>query len=230
MRPILFGVWGLNFYAYGFFTALGLLAAGFVINYLARKKRLITKKRQYFLIDGLLLSLLAGIMAARIGYIVLYNFILDLESLATGNLISGGFIFYVGLLVGLIVFRFWVKREEANSLPWFDVLMVGLMVAMGFSEIGGYLNDGLVVHLAGMVGSFALAGLFYVRLATERRAGQTFWPGLFLMFLLFFFLGFWKTEKILLVGLNLTQWASLAAMLSLSYLAGRSLTRDDKSS
>lgn len=221
MRPILFSVGRLNFYSYGFFTALGFIAAGMTVSYLAKKKRLITKKRQYFLIDALLIALVVGIIAARAGYILLYNLILQLEPI--GNLISGGFIFYIGLAAGLITFARWIRQESDNVQAWLDTIIVGLMVGIGFSEIGGYLNDGLVVHLAGLVGSWALAGLLYIRFATERRAGQTFWPGLFLMFLLFFFLGFWRIEKVLWYGLNLTQWASLLAMISLGYRAVRSL-------
>lgn len=223
MRPILFSIGRLNFYSYGFFTALGFCLAGFVVTALARKKRLITKKRQYFLVDALLFSLVVAIVAARLSYIVLYNLILHLEPLASGSLLSGGFIFYVGLIAGLIGFSYWIKREEESSLPWLDVAIVGILIGLGFNEIGGYLNDGLVVHLAGIVGSWTLAGLMYLRLITEKRAGQTFWPGLFLLFLLIFFLGFWRTEKVLLVGLNLSQWASLVGMLSLGYLASRAL-------
>lgn len=225
MRPILFSLGRLNFYSYGFFTALGFILGGVVVDYLARKKKLITKKqREYLLIDGLLFALIVAIVSARVGYILFYSFILRTESIAEASqLLSGGFIFYVGLAAGLAAFAWWIKRKEAAILPWLDVLIVGILVGNGFSEIGGYLNDNSIVHMAGWVGNWAVAGMSYAILVTEKRRGQTFWSGLFLLFLLNFFLGFWRVEEIIWFGLTLGQWASFVGLVGLSFLAFRSL-------
>ena len=223
MRPILFSLGRLNFYSYGFFTALGFIVGGIVIDYLAKKKKLINKKqREYFLIDALLFALVIGILSARLGYIVLYSFIFRLESLALAtNLIGGGFVFYIGLAAGLASFSWWIKRQEEPTMPWFDVLMPGILVGIGLSEVGGYLHDGSIVHLASMIGHGALVGISYAILVTERKAGQTFWVALFLLFLLHFFLGFWQLEKLLWYGLNFGQWINLIGIVTISSLAYR---------
>lgn len=211
MRPILFTVGSLNFYSYGFFTAVGFIVAGILIDYLARRKRLLTKKqREYFFLDGILLTLIIAIISARVAYIILYNLILKTETLNLSNhLLGGGFIFYAGLIAGEIAFYWWVKRHQEAALPWFDILSIAILLGFGFSEIGGYANDNSVLHLVGFIGSFALAALNYALYITEKKPGTSFKSGLLFLFLINFFLGFWRNEDLLIIGLSLTQWASL---------------------
>lgn len=219
MRPILLSVGSLNFYAYGFFTALGFIVAGLVCDYLARRKRLLTKKhREYFLIDGLLLGLVSGLAAARLAYIVLYNLILRTQTFDLTSILGGGFIFYAGLAVGLGLFYRWLKRHEENAGAWLDILMISILVGLAVSEIGGYLNDGLIVHVAGFFGNLTLAAIGYAIFMTNKRAGQTFWSSLFLLFLLNLFMGFWRTEIVSWFGLTLLQWASFVGMASVSFV------------
>lgn len=225
MRPILFSLGRLNFYSYGFFTALGFIIGGIAIDYLAKKKKLITKRqREFFVIDALLFALIVGIIAARLGYIVLYNLIFRLEPFAFDQLIGGGFVFYVGLAASLVALRWWLREEEKPLLAWYDVIIVGVLLGNGLSEVGGYLNDGAVVHIAGSIGNLCLAGLMYALLMTEKkRPGLTFWTGLFSLFLLIFFLGFWRDEKLIWFGLTFGQWASLAGLAGTGTLATRYL-------
>lgn len=192
------------------------------MRYLAYKKRLITKSRDYFLIDGLLFSLILGVIGSRLSYILLYNILFSIEPLAGISLFSSGFTFFGGLISGLAAFLYWIRHEE-NKLLWLDLIIIGVVFGMGISEIGGFLNDGLITHLTGFVGSFALSGLMYLRLVTERKAGHTFWLGIFLLVLLIFFLGFWRIEKIFWIGLNLTQLVSLIAMIPLGYFAAKTI-------
>lgn len=223
MRPILFSVGSLNFYSYGFFTAVGFIAAGIIVDYLARRKRLLTKKhREYFFLDGILLTLVISLVAARISYIVLYSFILRTETLALSNhLLGGGFIFYAGLLAGLAAFYWWIKRHNEPALPWFDILSIAVLVGFGFNEIGGYGNDNAIVHLIGFISSFALAALTYALYITEKKPGLSFRAGFLSLFVLNFFLGFWRQEDILIIGLSLTQWASLIGIVGVSLVKNK---------
>lgn len=217
MRPILFTVGSLNFYSYGFFTALGFIVAGMVIGRLARRKRFVTRRDQeQFLVDGLLLTLAAAIVAARLSYIILYSFVFRTESIElSADLLTGGFTFYGGLLAGLAAFSWWVRKMEGSLLRWLDIAMAGLLAGIGLSEVGGYLNDGSVVHLAAFVGSWALAAIVYAIVVTDKRLGQAFWFGILSTLTLFFFLGFWREELVMTIGLTLTQWASLAGLVLL---------------
>jgi phosphatidylglycerol:prolipoprotein diacylglycerol transferase len=222
MRPILFSLGSLNFYSYGFFTALGFVAAGFLIDYLARKKKLITSKhREFFLIDTLLLILVVGIVVARASFYLLYSVILQGNASATSiasitSLQTAGFIFLPGLLAGFITLAWWLRRHQLFSLVWFDIMMPGIFVAFGLSEIGGYLNDGLIVHLAGLLGSILMAGVSYLLVRYEKRMGTAFLYSLVGLFIFLFFLGFWRIERVDLIGLNITQWTSLLGLIAVS--------------
>lgn len=225
MRPILFSLGRLNFYSYGFFTAIGFLVGGYLINHLARKKRLLTKShREHFLIDGLLISLIVAIIAARLAYILLYHLIFALEGLnLQTNLIGGGFIFYAGLLTGLAVFAWWVRKEETAFMAWLDVLIVGILGGLMVSAIGGYLNDGSVLHLVAWVIYLIMTALTYILVRYQKRVGLTAITGFTLLLTVNFFLGFWRTEAIQWLGLNLGQWFAIAALLGIGFYGTRSI-------
>lgn len=220
MRPILFSVGSLNFYSYGFFAALAFLAAGVLIDYLAGKKRLLQKKQpEYFLIDMLLVSLIAGLISARLGYILLYNLILKTEIFNPSvNLLGGGFIFYLGLAVGLAVMAWWLKRQNEPVAEWLDLTIIAIIAGYAGSEIGGWLNDNQVTHLAGLFGSLAVAIVSYIIWLKEKRPGQTFRTSLFLFFVVSFFVGFWGPTDLLWFGLTLGQWASFLGIVVLGLI------------
>ncbi len=220
MRPILFSLGRLNFYSYGLFTAIGFIAGGAVVDYLARRKRLLTKKhRDYFLIDGLLIALMAAIVSARLAFIVLYNLIFKIETFT--SLLTGGFVFYAGLFVGLLTFAWWIRRAELPVLRWLDALMTGILVGYTVSQIGGYLNDGLFIHLVGLGGGLVLSGIAYWLYMIERKPGTTFLISLFLLFSFFFFADFWHTESIIWFGLTLGQWVSLVGLAVIGWWRAR---------
>lgn len=229
MRPILFSIGRLNFYSYGFFTAIGFIAAGLVIDYLAKKKKLVTRRhREYFVIDGLLFSLVLGVLGSRIGYTVLYSFIFPLEPVEIFfDLTHGGFVFLIGLACGLGAFIWWLRQSQDLIMGWLDIVIIGVLAGYGLSELGGYLNDGQIVHLAGLVGTGILSGIGYYLLMTEKRAGKTFCYMLFLLLLLFFFLGFWEIERVRFVSLGLTQWVSLLAMILVAVIPNIKLKKHD---
>ncbi len=218
MRPILFSFGRLNFYSYGFFTALGFLAGGILVNYLARRKRILTKKDgEYFLIDGLILSLVGAVIGARVGYFVLYDIVLRFASSSHGSgLLGGGFVFYAGLLVGLLTFVHWLRRHQAAILPWLDVVIVGITSGLAISEIGGYLNDALIAHMINFCGSIVVSVIAYLLVRTEKKAGTAFTYGLFLLFSVYFFVGFAQTEPVQWLGFVLSQWVSLLGMVGVT--------------
>lgn len=216
MRPILFSFGRLTFYSYGFFTALGIIVGGFILDYLARKKRLVTKKqREYFLMDGLLLAAVSGIFAARLTYIVLYSFIFRTETLdLSGHLLNGGFVFYGGLIAALGAYSWWLKRTDEALMPWFDIIIIAILSGISINEFGGFLNDSMFYHIASSIAYLVMAGLTYIILVTEKRPGLSFRSGLFLLLLVNFFIGFWHEELLMWLGLSLGQWVSLLGLIA----------------
>ena len=70
MYPILFNIGPVNFYSHGLLIALGALVGGGLIFYLAKRENL----NRRHLIDLLLYSLVAGVLGARILYLILYYY------------------------------------------------------------------------------------------------------------------------------------------------------------
>lgn len=219
MRPILFSLGSLNFYSYGALTALGFVAAAYLLRYLAKRKRLYTSKhRDYFLIDTILISLISGVLLARLAYFFLYRDASLVGELSFWrNLVLGGFVFYPGLLGGVTAFWIWLSRH-AEPLPnWFDCLIPAIFCGLTFNEFGAYLNDGYEYHLVGSLLNLVF-GLTTVQTALiEKKNGRAFWLGLVFLFVSQFFLAFWRTELYQIGVLGLGQIFSLIGIVYASY-------------
>lgn len=128
MHPILFSIYKLNFYSYGLFAAISLIAAYFMMKYLAQKRKLPTDK----LLDNVLWVFAMGVILARIVYfIVYYNQFQSFWQLF--YIWQGGLVSFGGIIGGLIAFVFLFRK---NLLKWLDILAVSFLLGLFFWRIG----------------------------------------------------------------------------------------------
>src|SRR3990167_8507296 len=134
MAPILFSIGKINFYTHGLLIALGAVVGGGISFSLAKKKRL----KRKFLLDALIYSIFAGIVGARLTYIILYygqftNW-QEVFFIQDGGLVSFGGIFF-GFLTGY----FLLKKRRENILAWFDLGIISLFYGWTIGRIGCFL-------------------------------------------------------------------------------------------
>ncbi|MDH7577896.1 MAG: prolipoprotein diacylglyceryl transferase [Bacillota bacterium] len=137
MHPVLFQLGGLRVYSYGFFVALGLLAA---VWWLAKKVAKEGRSPQ-IVIDLALLVLIAGVIGARLAFILLYDpgFYLS-HPWHIFMLQEGGLAFYGALVFGLATAFFYLRIARLSVLSFFDLASPALALGYAIARIGCFLN------------------------------------------------------------------------------------------
>lgn len=122
--------------SYGLMMVIGFLSAVFVIRRLSRNftpdPGLITNAALY--------TLIAGVVGARLFYVVHYfeNFRGDFASMFA--IWQGGLELLGGVILAIIVIYFYLRHHKLPIRHYLDALAVGLMLALVFGRMGCFLN------------------------------------------------------------------------------------------
>ena len=136
MRPVLFHVAGFPVYAYSVFIVVAYLAALAYALGEARRQRL----NPTLMVDFSMVMFIAGIVGARLLFVLIdYRIFLDrpLEALKLWN---GGFIFYGGLIAATLAAVIFMKRRGLAVGFWSDLLAPSAMISLAAGRIGCFLN------------------------------------------------------------------------------------------
>jgi len=140
MHPTLFHLGPIPIRSYGFMMMLGFLAA--VITSSRRAKKCGADPE--FVTNLALLSLLSGVIGARIFYVVHHwpAFAVSGNPLfAIINLTAGGLEFYGGFLAAVACVYIYLRRKN-KSIRWYlDILAPAIMLGLAFGRIGCFLNS-----------------------------------------------------------------------------------------
>ena len=135
MLPVLFEIGSFQFYSFGTFIALGTLAGGLFLFWAARNRRLKTDH----LFDTVLYTLLLSLVGARI----VYYFINTQEFQSFWQIFyfwQGGLIALGGLVVGFIVYLYFIKKEKDPVWQMLDIGALSLLVAWSVGKVGCFLS------------------------------------------------------------------------------------------
>jgi phosphatidylglycerol:prolipoprotein diacylglycerol transferase len=121
---------------YGLMMVTGFLAAVLLMRRLSRD---VTPNPQ-FITNASLYALIAGVVGARLFYVVHYfdRFRTDLFSVFA--LWHGGLEFLGGVLLAIVVLLFYLKLHKLSIRRYFDILAIGLMLGLAFGRIGCFLK------------------------------------------------------------------------------------------
>lgn len=139
VSPEIFSIFGKPIYWYGFLWALGILAAGYIVQKMYKDENLSDK---WF--ESLYTYIVLGvIIGARLGHCLFYN-----PSYYLGNPIEilkiweGGLASHGGVIGIIIAVWLYSRRITKMSMLWtFDKLMVGACLTATFIRIGNLMNS-----------------------------------------------------------------------------------------
>lgn len=234
MRIVLFSVFGFNVYSHGVFFTLAIVIAGWIFYRLAKKAGLETKN---FLFN-LILSVLVGVVASRIlFYFINLKYYQSFWQLV--EIWQGGMVSFAGFIAGGLVFILLLKQQKENLAPWLDIAGVAFPLAVAIGRIGCTLNGEFGVRTTSIfavygvmpittfeifLGAAIFALNFYLYQYQRSKLPKYF---LFFNFIAIYsfvriFIDVYRVDPVLVIGLNLSQIASLVifllTVLTYSYL------------
>jgi phosphatidylglycerol:prolipoprotein diacylglycerol transferase len=171
--------------SYGLMMVIGFLAAVSVIRYLSRD---ITPNPQY-ITNAALYSLIAGVLGARVFYVVHHADQFQERLASVFAIWQGGLELLGGVVLAITVIFFYLCYHKLPIRRYLDILAIGLMLALVFGRIGCFLNGccfGKPTNLPWAVrfpyGSFAYRSQIYPNLTRNRSEPQLKLPAEFCIY------------------------------------------------
>lgn len=223
MYPILFKINNVSVYSHGVFMVLGMIFGAGIIYYLAKRRRLKTD----FLFDNIIITILFGIIGARLTYFFLYQ-----EQFSNIREVlyiwQGGLVSYGGFVAGGLTLYLLLKSQGESILGWFDLFSVAFPAGLFWGRVGDILaGDNDAALILGSAGKYIpvplleaiLCLIIFVVLFMLHYKQRIRTAGLYflLMLLLYsggrFMIDFHRTENQFLLGLSIGQLFSLLLFL-----------------
>jgi phosphatidylglycerol:prolipoprotein diacylglycerol transferase len=138
MHPELFEIpfIHLTIKSYGLMMVIAFLAA---ISLIRRLSRNITPDPQY-ITNAALYSLIAGVVGARLFYVIHHFNDFQERPLSVFAIWKGGLELLGGVLLAIVVIVFYSRHHKLPIRRYLDILAIGLMLALAFGRIGCFLN------------------------------------------------------------------------------------------
>lgn len=122
--------------SYGLMMVIAFLVAVSLIRYLSRN---ITPNPQY-ITNASLYSLIAGVVGARLFYVIHHFDDFQGRLLSVFAIWGGGLELLGGVLLAIAVIGFYCRYHKLPVRRYLDILAIGLMLALAFGRIGCFLN------------------------------------------------------------------------------------------
>jgi len=230
MHPTLIKFANLTIYSYGFMVALGFSIATLLIYKRASEVGLDKNK----VIDMAIITLVGGIVGARLFYILLNTGYYAARPFEIFDLSKGGLVWYGGFIVGLISLIAYAKRNGIKAWAGADLIAPYVALAQSFGRIGCFLNgccfgieaghshpfgvvfpgDGIMRHPSQLYSAAALLGIFVIlRMWQDREhfPGEVFLGYCILYAVKRFVMEFMRGDNPhIFYGLTISQCISLA--------------------
>lgn len=192
-----FPLLGLSLSVHGLFMALGALTGWFAAKLPSRESGLDPK----ILEDVVTVAVVAGIVGARIGYVVLFG--RDMTLIQMLSIWEGGLVSHTGYLVGAVACIAYLKWKQQPIAAWADVLAPSVVLGWVVGRIGDFLSwgefgipsslpwavsaFGTARHPTQIYESLAYLGVFFLTYHLSKKKGWASMPGMMAAFAAFGF-------------------------------------------
>lgn len=137
MNPIAFSIFGIDIRWYGILIATGMLIGILIASHTSRIKGISYDR----LLDILLISIPAGIVGARL-YYVIFEFEQYRDNLADiFNIRQGGLAIHGGLIFGILAAYLYTRHKNISLIKYADVAAPSIIIAQAIGRWGNFFNQ-----------------------------------------------------------------------------------------
>ena len=136
MYPIAFKIGSLSIHWYGIMAACGFMIA----SWLLERNRDYAKLSKDQCATLLIIAMIAGILGARIFYVVQFFHQYQDNLIKIFFIHEGGLVFYGGFILAFVSIIFYTRKNHLDSIRVLDVFAPAMAAAHGFGRIGCFLN------------------------------------------------------------------------------------------
>lgn len=137
MDKIAFDFGIIQVYWYSILIFLGIFFAGIIIIRETKKQNI----NQDFVINLIFYGIIAGLIGARLYYVLFnldYYLTYPLEIFEVWN---GGLAIHGGLIAGIITVTIYSKKYKVNTMKLLDIIAIGLILGQAIGRWGNFLNQ-----------------------------------------------------------------------------------------
>ena len=136
MNPVLLDLGFIKIYWYSIMILLGVFVGGSII--IKEAKRF--KIPEDYIINLIILTLLFGIIGARLYYCIFAWSYYSKHLLDIFKIWEGGLAIHGGILFGLIFIIIYTKKYKVNTFRMLDIVVVGLIIGQAIGRWGNFFN------------------------------------------------------------------------------------------
>jgi len=201
-NPVAFEILGVSIMWYGVLIGVGALLCAAIVYWRAPRHDILSEKT----LEIFIICLIAGLIGARIYYILFNWSHFGGDFMAMINVRQGGLAVHGGLILGFLVGYLLTKRLRIEPLNGFDLFAPGVVLAQSIGRWGNFFNseahggptdlpwgiliNGELVHPTFLYESILCFVIFWILIFIDNRRtfhGQTFfWYGVLYSFGRFF--------------------------------------------
>ena len=140
--PVLVGIGPFEIRYYGLFFVLGFVIAYFMLNYLAKRKKVGLTKDD--VADFLLYIIIGTVLGARIFYVFVYNFPFYLQNpFEIIAIWHGGLSFHGGFIGAAIAGFYFCRKKKIDFYTLADIMVIPLALGLALGRLGNFTNGEL---------------------------------------------------------------------------------------
>ncbi|WP_426348127.1 prolipoprotein diacylglyceryl transferase [Alloiococcus sp. CFN-8] len=135
MRPVLYKLFGIEIYSYGFMIAIGIIAAVLLLNKRAKKQGYNEDK----IFNMTMIAVIGGILGGKLLYIITeMKYFLE-DPLRVITKFGEGFVIYGAIAGGALAVILYSRKQRWEVLTLVDMIIPSVAIGQGFGRIGCFL-------------------------------------------------------------------------------------------
>lgn len=150
MQPVLFHIYSFDIRSWGLMVIIGIISGTVLVNWLAGKTQIV---QQETLMNFIIFSVIAGLIGAWLWEVAFHWQSYRADPIKAFRFWQSGLSLQGGILAGLLVSLWFIKKYKIDFWKFIDILAPGLILGQAIGRIGCFLNgDAFGIPTSSIIG------------------------------------------------------------------------------